>query len=94
MKEHESFEYLDMKRLDEKNENDRKLIEEYWVNTNEYFFYSYCYYINILIYCVFIEIYILAKLSKLFKTELFVMLNTSCKGKRINSRNLLIQTLS
>lgn len=35
MKEHESFEYLDMKRLDEKNENDRKLIEEYWLNTDE-----------------------------------------------------------
>lgn len=35
MKEHESYEYLGMKRLDEKNENDRKLIEEYWINTNE-----------------------------------------------------------
>jgi len=34
MKEHESFEFLDMKRLDSTKESDRKLIEEYWLNTN------------------------------------------------------------
>lgn len=32
MKEHESFPYLTMRRLDNNKEEDRKLTEEYWMN--------------------------------------------------------------
>jgi len=32
MKEHEAFEYHTFKRLDEKNENDKKLVEDYWLH--------------------------------------------------------------
>lgn len=33
IKEHDSYEYITFKRLDPKNENDRKFIEEFWLNT-------------------------------------------------------------
>jgi elongation factor 1-gamma len=35
IKEHDSFEYMTIKKLDPTQENDRKLIEEYWLKTEE-----------------------------------------------------------
>jgi len=34
MKAHDSFPYMTVKQLDPKSENDRKLIESYWLNLN------------------------------------------------------------
>lgn len=33
--EHQSFQYFEFKKLDPKDENDRLLLEDYWLKTNE-----------------------------------------------------------
>jgi len=35
IKEHDSFPYMTVKKLDPTQENDRKFIESYWLNLNE-----------------------------------------------------------
>jgi len=34
MKEHDAYEYHTFKKLDTNNENDRKIVEDYWINAN------------------------------------------------------------
>jgi hypothetical protein len=34
-KEHQSYDYFTFTKLDQKNEADQKLAEEYWLNQNE-----------------------------------------------------------